>query len=566
MVKKTSSSGSTRGKIPSPSTRRWLGMYEGEFSGNIFATKSIDLVRNKSKVAIADSLSAVAISSSLSNLTAPVAFIRTAADTTDRYWALGGRMFKTTNTDPESGWAEDAIANTPTAPLWDMIEFSSALIVGKATDLTRLAAGTWTANWWTSLSGTSALTTGVPHRFGILAAALLITDARYIHTYDGTIATQNALTLPSQFQAQFIITTADFAFIGTKSLNAGNAEVFSWDRSSTVYNGRYDIGDSECLAGFIGNGVPHIITKKGEIRRFSGQGFTVIQKFPTVELSKNINNINPNGISVDGNIVKINVDFGVIADQRLRSGIWTFELDTENLYHSGSIKNNASKDYSQQEVASLGAIKATLPTNGRYLVGGQAYTAYSGSSVHGIFTYDESSSSNRGYFITPKIKASNVRRFFREIFTRFGNFQNSTDRLRVAYRIVESTTLPAFETITWVSSTTFTGSNANVAVGDFVEILAGDNAGAIAKITVKSGASAPYTFTIDVTLNASTSTARATYMKFKDLGTISSQSKQEQIFRPLARANWIQYLIELRGGINSPQLEDLIPGGTDVPF
>lgn len=557
--------GGSRTQTPPASTRKWAGIFEGEFLGNIYTAKAIDLQRSKTKVTIADSLTAKANNTTLANLTVPYAFIRTAADSTDRYWALchSGRLFKTTNTDPETGWAQDAIASTPTAAMWDMIEFSSNLVVAKDTDLSRLFAGTWTAGWWSSLSGASTLQSGKPHRFGILAAALLVTDGRYVNSYDGTIVADPDLTLPSQFDAQFIITTQDLAYIGTKTLNGGEAEVFAWDRSNTNYTARYPIGDSECLAGFVVAGIPYIITKKGEIKRFSGQGFVRYQQFPTLELGKVITAINPNGVSVDGTLVKIAVDFGAISDFRLRSGIWTYDTETNNLYHSGSIKNNAGKDYSQQEVAALGAILQTLPAQGRYLVGGQAYTAYSASTMHGIFTFDESDTSNRGYLITPKIKAGNVRRFFREFFVRFGNFQNSTDRIRCAYRRLDSTTLPAVETITWVTSTTFTGSNANAAVGDFVEILAGDNAGLLAKITAKS-ANAPYTFTIDVAGTASTLAARAMYFKFTDLGTVSTQGIQERLFRPVSRGGWIQYLVELRGGITSPQLEDMIADGADV--
>lgn len=553
--------------MPSAKVRRWSGGWPGEFTGSIWASKSIDLERSLSKVAIAESLTAKANSTDLTNLTAPVAFIRTAADSTDRYWSLSqtGRLHKTTNTDPETGWAQDAIANTPTAGKWDMIEFSGALLVAIDAGISRLSAGTWTAAWWTSTLGLTALTASVPHRFAILAGALLITNGRYTATYDGTIGTHQDLVLPSQFQQQFIMATQDLAYIGTKSLNGGEAEMFAWDRANTNYSGRWKVGDSECLAGFVVGGIPFIITKKGMILRFTGQGFTPFQQFPTVELKKTINNIDPNGISVDNNIVKILVDFGVIADPRVRSGIWTLEIDTRNLYHSGSVKNNVAKDYSQQEIATAGALLLTLPTQGRYLVGAQAYTAYSGTTMHGIFTLDEASTSNRGYFITPKIKAGNVRRFWREIFTRFNNFQNSTDRVRAAYRTSDSTTLPAFETITWVNATSFTGSNANAAIGDFVEIIAGDNAGLLAKITNKTG-SGTFTFTIDVSGSASTSTARAMYMKFTDMGTISSQAQQEQVFRPLARSNWIQYLIELRGDEASPQLEDIILDGGDVPF
>ena len=554
---------STRVKIPS--LQKWSGIFEGEFVGNIFATKAIDLGRSKSKVAIGDSQSAVAISTTLSNLTMPVAFLRTKADGTDRYWANAGKLFKTTGADPESGWAQDALGSTPSAPLYDLIEFSSDLYVPTDTDIACMHSGTWTPAWWSVQSGAAALQAGKPHRFAISLAALMITDGRYVHTWDGTIATQNALTLPTQFQAQFIIGAADIAFIGTKSLNAGNAEVFSWDRSNDTYTSRYDIGDSECLAGFLGAGIPYIITKKGEIKRFTGQGFQTVQKFPSAEIPAVINNIDPNGVTVDGNNVRIMVDFGTIGYQRLRSGLWIYEMDSNNLYHAGSIKNNAGKDYGQQELAGAGAVRLTLPGSGRYLIGGRAYTAYPSSSVYGIYTLDEAASANRGYFITPKMKSGDVRRFWRLLFVRFANIASATDRIRVAFRTLDSTVLPAFETITWVDATHFTGVNADVAVGDFVEILAGDNAGALAKITAIAPGS-PNTYTIDLTVNASTAAARAMYMRFIDLGTVTAQGIQEQVFKPMARNNWIQFLVELRGGINSPQVEELIADGADVPF
>lgn len=549
-----------------PTGKKWAGIFPGEYFGNIFAAKNISLDYAIGKVSIADSMTAVANNTALSTLTAPVAFLRTAADGTDRYWANGGKLFKSTSTDPTGTWAADAISGFPTAPLWDLIEFSSSMLVPTDTDIAKLTAGTWTAAWWSAQSGASALTTGKPHRFAILAGAVLITNGRYIATWDGTIATQQALVLPSQFDAQFTLVTSDTAYICTKSLNAGNAEVFAWDRTSTVYNARFDSGDSEIIAGFVASGLPYIITKKGEIKRFNGQGFARVTAFPTVELGKTINNINPNGVVVDGRLVRMFVDFGVISDYRLRSGMWTFELDTGNLYHSGSIKNNTGKDYAQLELSVAGAMKVTLPSVGRYLVGGSSYKAYTGTVMSGIFKLDGASTALQpAYIITPKIKAVNVRRFWRAMFVRFNNFLNSTDRIRAAYRVIDSTTLPAVETITWVNATSFTGTNANVQVGDFVEILAGDNAGALARITGISG-SGTLTFTIDLTLSASTLAARAMYMRFIDLGTVTAQSVQEQIFRPLARANWIQYLIELRGTINSPQIEELIPDGDDVVF
>ena len=268
---------------------------------------------------------------------------------------------------------------------------------------------------------------------------------------------------------------------------------------------------------------------------------------------------------VNENVVKILVDFGTIADPRSISGIWTFDTDTFDLYHNGSVKNNVAKDYDQLQLSDVGALVATQPSQGRFLAGATAYTVYDSATRIGVFTSDEAATSGRGYIITPKIPSTNIRNWWREFFLKFRRLDTSTDRLRVLYRIQESNTLPAYETITWVTATTFTGTNADVAVGDFVEILAGDNAGAIAKITVITAGS-PNTYTIDLTLSASTSAARARYLNFIDSATISSQAIQEQVFRTARRSNWIQFLVELRGSETSPQLEEMIIDQDDLPL
>ena len=239
---------------------------------------------NKGKVRLGEKYSDIIDSADDAQLTTPIAFVRTAADGTDRWWALatGSALFKTTNTDPETGWTQDAIASSPTAALYDMIEFAGALLVSTATDIDRLST-TWDTDWWSDQAVAVAMQ-AKPHRFALFSGSVLITDGRFINTWDGTTAEDPGLTLPSQFDAQFIIPTADYVHIGTKSLSGAEAEVFVWDRVSVAYNARYGIGDSECLAGFAVAGIPYMITKKGEIKRFTGQGYATVQQFPTVEL------------------------------------------------------------------------------------------------------------------------------------------------------------------------------------------------------------------------------------------------------------------------------------------
>lgn len=552
-------------QIPSQEYK-FSGLHKGEIFGNIWASRGIDFEREKGKIMLGDSFSSLFNSSSGdTDLTTPVAFLRSSADGTDRWWVNGGKLFKTTNTNPETGWTQDAIGSSPTAPLYDLIDFAGAMLVPTSTNIDRLST-TWTTNWWTVTAGGSAMTTA-PHRMSILAGALLITDGRFINTWDGTLVADPDLTLPAVFESYDCLISGDFAYIYGRNTDGTETAVYTWDRTSTAYNDKFPVGDVEVLAGFVVYGIPHIITKKGEIKRFTGQGFRTVQQFPNVELGFPIADINPRGVVVDNNIVKILVRFGAsstwiptLQSQRIVDGIWTFDAESLNLTHTNGLA--IGTDYSQGELTAVGAMKYTNPTQGRYLVGARAYTVYTETSLYAIFSSDEESTSTRGYFITPKIPTSSIRAFFKQLQIQIRRLDTSSDRVRVLYRIQESNALPAYETITWASSTTFTAANSDIVAGNFVEVIAGPNAGAIAKISTYTGG----TVTLDLTLNSSTSAGRVRYLNFIDLGTISSQTLQNTLFRISRRSEWIQFLIELRGTETSPQFERALLDFDNLPL
>ena len=321
------------------------------------------------------------------------------------------------------------------------------------------------------------------------------------------------------------------------------------------------MGDTEVYAAFVADSV-YIITRKGLIKRFNGVGFETVQQFPTVESKTEITAIHPNGVSVVENIAKIFVNFGGVATDRGISGIWHYDISNRNLYHAGSVRNTNALDYAQKELAAVGAVKQTVVNQGSYLVGAQVYTVYAGTTRYGIFSSDEDGTSNQGYFITPKIRASTVRRFWRILFYVGRRMDNADDRIRFATRTIDSNALPAYETITWLAANQLTASNSSIAVGDFVEVIAGDNAGAIARITTISGT----TITIDRSLFSSTSTSRVRYLRFTDIGNIANVSVQNEIFRIAERSPWLQILTELRGTETSPLVEKLIIEFKNLPI
>jgi hypothetical protein len=441
-----------------------------------------------------------------------------------------------------------------------MIDFAGALIVPTSTDLSRLSSGTWTASFWQGTLAQAALTAN-PHRFWIQAGALHITDGRLIQIYDGTLV-KTAQTLPVGFRAEFGLPFGEISFVCGAQTGGGETYVYAIQEgsNSNTYLARYPVGDTEVLCGWVADSA-YIVTKKGLIKRFNGTGFASISlengsfvQFPTAEAQQQISSIHPNGVSVSENIVKMLVNFGTISNTRLSSGIWNFDLATKNLYNAGSVRNTSTRDYAQYELASTGALKQTAVTQGLYLVGAQAYTAYSGSTVYGIFSSDESATSNQGYFITSKFHAANIRRFWRFIFPVLRRMDSADDRVLIAYRTSDSNVLPAYETVTWLTASSFTAANSDIGAGDFVEVIAGENAGAIARITSVSGG----TVTLARSLYASTSTSRVRYLRFTDIGTIANVQLQSARFISTARSEWIQYLCELRGTETSPKVESLL--------
>ena len=508
------------------------------------------------------------------DLTTSVAFVRTAADNTDRWWALGAVMAKSTNTDPESSWAQDAVASSPTDAESDMIEFRDTLITSSDTDLDELSAGTWTNPWWSSTASgdpAGAALRAAPHRFAIHAGVLLITDGFEIQSWDNVTRTQPALSLPRDIEARWIRSVGDFAYIGGAAIgDRQEGAVFAWDRASSSYNAVYPIGDREALCGFAVRGVLHIITKRGEIKRFNGQGFTTLQQFPNFELGMDIADIHPNGVAVDGHLVDVLVRFGAstgtgfgIDTTRLIDGIWRWNSETNNLYHWASVVSGAGNDTAQLELSAVGALVRTQPTQGRYLVGATAFQSYTGTTSARIFSSDESGSTSRGWFITAKIPSQNIQRFWRQLQLQFRRLRASTHVIRVAYRVRDDLNLPVYKTVTWVSTSRFdlAAADANVVAGNFVEVLAGPNAGALVEVTSKASDTQ---ITFNPTLNTASTDARVRFLPFVEIGTVTSQAIQSEIFRVAARSPFVQFLVELRGTQVSPELQRMVADYQDV--
>ena len=512
---------------------------------------------------IAEKLQEIFNSTNHAQLGLPTGFIKSNADSTDRFWVVAGtKLFKSDANDPEAGWTQDAIASTPTDAKDRMIEFADDMYVPTTTDIDKLSGGTWTNPFWSAQSGASVLQSGVFHGMAISSvAALLIADGRFINEWDGSTATDPKITLPSQFEITDMITEGDFTIIGTKTIDSTEARVFHWNGTDSVVNAEYGAGSREIVSVFSFRGTPYIVTKEGEIKAFTGSGYERVQELPTYAAGNVVNSVFFTG-PLEGKI-----GISCLADGEISTpgqvakgfdGLWMFDPLTLDLYPRYSLTDESTTQTAepgQMRLLAAGAFLETSVTTGRILTGARVFTDEGTTSIFVLNTSSvKNTSSAKGRFVTRKIQTSNVRDMFRRIIPIFKRLENSTDRIVVKYKRQSDTFLPVSRTITWINSTSFTLSNTTgVSVGDEVEVLSGPSAGSTAHIlTIVST-----TITIDTTLTGSSLKSLARFDNWILLKSISSQAIQREVLQIRKKSSFIQFKFELRGTETSPEIQIL---------
>lgn len=168
--------------IPNQQIKQVTGILPGLFFGDISKFFNIDLNTKKGRILLAKAGYKLTDSDTLATLDVIDAFVRTNADNTDRYWALGtqGDLFNSSGDNPYTGWAIDGLSGTP-ADAADFAIHESAngeerLVVTRSSDIAILNsanhANTWISSWWLArniASSTNAapieITTSAAHGF-----------------------------------------------------------------------------------------------------------------------------------------------------------------------------------------------------------------------------------------------------------------------------------------------------------------------------------------------------------------------------------------------------------------
>jgi len=505
--------------IPPQSTRRWTGIYQGNYYGTLWKTFNVDLDREEGKIALSRRMTQVADTTDTNSdtLLLVTAFLRADADCTDRWWALSlanqsdsdvGQLYLTAGTtpvNPSDSWQVETRDSAPTRAK-DMTVFErdtrgdslnrSQLFVTTDTDIAVLNdTGTpvWKGNWWTGAteqahSGDSALDSGVPHpieyfpfrRIGLVGSRNRIhTISRTSDTVNETTAV-NRLVLPKELQIRHIFTTNIRVWIICSNRFGGNGKVVEWDGFSQIYNDIHDIYARTALSGIGYEEIPIVINNKGAILEFTGKGFKPMIRngqviaLPVFEEQDNalgitnnalIDGIAPRGMTKgEDGLIYINVRNPNSNSFRNGGGIWCLNPITGRLYLKYATGAWTNTTFGEQRNLP-GAIHAVPSGSGlvpNLLVGGwynNNSVNFDASAIWALADYS-STTATRGYFITQFIPANEITEAWQNLWIHFKRFATAANRIVVkakGVRSLRSSLAFALEaSITWVNATSFT--------------------------------------------------------------------------------------------------------------
>lgn len=574
-------------KIPQQ-TKTWSQLNQGDLLGTLFASRNIDL-NTPGILKLAQRTRYVGRSTSGNFTNVNTIVFGNFNSTFFQYWIVsGGGSMYTLNQDL-TGFAVDALANTPgTVAGSDACTWNGNLYVTKSARVAKLAAGTWTTNWSSADFTTIDSNMWHPIEPNVTNANLLIGDKNLVKRCisDGTIDT--ALTLPTQYKVIWIRRGTRENYIGLDSVNGGSGAIAIWDGLDTTLaaNSLIPIRARTPLSAVLDvDGVLKVFQSDGRLMRFNGSGFQAIAELPPFRdytlksirwggtLSVSVKSF-PRGMDIiDG---KIHVAIESITDTsdslimpNFHGGVWVYDQDNKAFYHKNTVSNsNTVTDFGASTgatlmsaiypiVQSLGS--ESIPSNlvgSDLLIGGEVY----GDTFSTVYRTIASATTgeNRGSFTTNRIECGSVTQDTVAIWCKYQGLVTATDKILFKYRVAYRDPVVLYQGgagITWTSTTTFTTTDVNAAlavVGDEVTVLTGNGAGCTAHITTIGLVSTTYTITLDeaITGVANTNTAYVLVDNWKKLTptiTYLDTNQQKKVTFTTVNKTWFQVKCELRG-------------------
>lgn len=570
--------------IKLPIQQQWRQSNEGDIFASILSSYNIDLTGKKGELRISPRIFVNSKSSDLTNLGIPCAF-KYFKTPTEKLFALAGDRVFYANGAQNTFFSEftSYTANNLNSNYSDMeIAFGYLYISSASRNLYTIN----TSGAVTALANKAANSSGL-HDLEYFRAQnrlyFVDDDSKAIGSIDSANTTA---TLGNQYTLQliqdanvsvitWIKSTSSRIWIGTINYSGSDGRIYSWDGSQTSVNETYKLDSAGTLACVIKDDVPYVIDTKGRLLKFNGGTFTgdngepYLDRFPVEEESfgSYFGSATNRPIHYNGMTLSDKGDIQILVNsapwttgypasksfENFPSGVWEYTPRT-GLYHKKGVGygtgTESPTDYGQQKLSAVGAISyINVPdnaltagnTNGTYILGASYYTNAT-STLNAIF-YDDSNDTwqKAGYFVTPKIYATNIQDTFNDLYARFSKLNTSGDKIVFKYRTDEIDSVEG--TITWLSDTVFNCPEdlSDFAIGDEVEILQGTWAGKISTIANIDGG---YTVqTADTFTGASGTTGKARFQKWKTIGTVTSYTEKFKRSPINDIDTWVQFKV-----------------------
>lgn len=141
-------------------------------------------------------------------------------------------------------------------------------------------------DWWTTVEGETGLNTLGGHWLEVFNDTLYISDGRYLHSWDGTTSTYNALDLPTDYwitaTAVFdglLVIAAEYFSGNTTDRRHGRTKLFTWDGFSPSFLSETDLPEHiDCLIPFGGS---LYVTTQDHFGYFNGRAIVPLRSLST---------------------------------------------------------------------------------------------------------------------------------------------------------------------------------------------------------------------------------------------------------------------------------------------
>ena len=591
--------------IDIPKGKAWNQVNKGDLLGSIWSSRNINLEKKEGYVIPSEKLIVTSLSGETDNPTdLATGFCKVQGTVgglaSTRWWTCAGTSVYQTGTENGDFDVDDSgsLPTTSGKADTDIIAFNNRLYLVDDDNLWRRTSSTYTL-----VSGSM---TGDSSKLVQYGDRLYIAGADKIYSMDvgETVATSGAYTVNFANNQDFdnhviscIRATSNGIWFATINSKGGRGKVAFWDGVTADTIEFYkELESGMAMAMSIKDDVPYILDNRLVLMAFNGSYFEEVGRMDNGNkklyrfdaTSSNDRWIHHNGMQTinDEILMAINSRTEDTSDTqsiRFPSGIYAYN-PKYGIYHKNSFTSQTDSatvlDQGQVEVVEVGALFSLFDdeeNNGindqsDFLVG-FAYKSDNSTTKYAIAKHDarggDMNSTNKAeasVVVTTKLTADEVLETWEKLYLFTRPLQNTTDKLVLKYRKQEYT--PTEVDITWVDTTSFTSTDANLAgiktafeadAEYEVEGLQGDGAGYLSHVTNITESTGTYTVTIDETIaGMTTNTARVRFDRWNKVGEFTDDSEVESYkeFNPEAVSTWIQYKVYMLG--DGIQLERLL--------